>query len=157
MVPYEPLVYELEKLDRIISRMEECVKNHGLSRKTIMEINAVANRSKGELSEKGKEIIHRIMEYCTETSKMLTEHKKLICTSDIIESAFGKYKNLSSENPMACVTKMVLALAAITVKITPETVREILEGVKLKDIDKWEKDNIGTTVFKNRCAIYSDV
>lgn len=157
MVPYEPLVYELEKLDRIISRMEECVKNHGLSRKTIMEINAVANRSKGELSEKGKEIIHRIMEYCTETSKMLTEHKILICTSDIIESAFGKYKNLSSENPMACVTKMVLALAAITVEITPEAVREILEGVKLKDIDKWEKDNIGTTVFKNRCAIYSDV
>lgn len=56
---------------------------------------------------------------------------------------------------MACVTKMVLALAAITVEITTETVKNVLEEVKLKDIDKWEKDYIGTTVFKNRYAIYS--
>lgn len=155
MVPYAPLVYELEKLDRIISRMEESVKTYGLGKKTIMEINTIVNRSQGELSEEGREIIHKIREYCKETLTMLPAHEKLVCTSDIIESAFGKYKNLSSENPMACVTKMVLALAAITVEITTETVREILEEVKLKDINKWEKENIGTTVFKNRCAIYS--
>lgn len=155
MLPYEPLVDELENLNRTISRMEECVKNRGLSKNTIMEMNAMVNQSQKELSDKGMRIIHKIMEYCKETSGMLPEYKKLLCTSDIIESAFGKYKNLSSENPMACVTKMVLALAAITVEITTETVKNVLEEVKLKDIDKWEKDYIGTTVFKNRCAIYS--
>ena len=156
MLPYETLVRELEGLDRTISRMEECIKNHGLSKNTIMEMNAIANRAKGLLSDEGQGILRKIMEYCRETSGMLPEYKRLLCTSDIIESAFGKYKNMSSDNPMACVTKMVLALAAITVEITTEKVKDIMEEVKLKDVEKWEKENIGTTVFKNRCAIYSD-
>lgn len=155
MLPYKPLIRELEYLNRTISQMEACIKNHGLSKETIMEINAIANISQKNFSEKGREIIYKIRAYCIETSQKLPEYKKLLCTSDIIESAFGKYKNLSSDNPMACVTKMVLALAAITVEITAETVKNCLEEVKLADIDRWEKDNIGTSVFKKRCAIYS--
>lgn len=118
VLPYELLIDELENLNWTISRMEECVKNRGFSKNTIMEMNVMVNQSKKELSDKGMRIVHKIMEYCRETSGMLPEYKKLLRTSDIIESAFGKYKKLSSENPMACVTKVVLALATITVEVT---------------------------------------
>ncbi|MCH7410274.1 hypothetical protein MM239_12775 [Belliella sp. DSM 111904] len=61
--------------------------------------------------------------------KELTEHiqktmdgspedrlESLLCSSDIIESAFGKYKNYIQANPMVGITN--LCLAAFTGKLT---------------------------------------
>lgn len=57
---------------------------------------------------------------------------------------------------MACITKMVLTLAAITVDISPEKVMYIMEKVKLRDVEKWDKENIGVTTLKKRINLLSE-
>jgi hypothetical protein len=75
----------------------------------------------------------------------------ILCTSDIIESAFGKYKNYVSKNPMAGVTNLTLCLAAFTSSLKKESIRDALEKTKVADIQKWTKENIVITLQQMRC------
>lgn len=156
LLEYESFIHEISSLDRIIGTIEKILKNNGLSRQTLQECNALINTQDYLLSEQWKKIVYQIREYAKECLILLPQVPILLCTSDIIESTFGKYKNFSSENKMACITKMVLTLAAITVDISPEKVMYIMEKVKLRDVEKWDKENIGVTTLKKRINLLSE-
>lgn len=124
------------------------LKNKGLNRDTLRQCNAIVNTEKHLLSIQGQKIIKDILIYAKESLLLLPKEHCVLCASDIIESAFGKYKNYSSDNKMACITKMVLSLAAITVDINPENVKHILESVQLRDIDRWGEREYRTHFFQ---------
>lgn len=155
MLGYEELITELKQLNWTICKIEKVLKSKGLNRDTLRQCNAIVNTEKHLLSIQGQKIIKDILIYAKESLLLLPKEHCVLCTSDIIESAFGKYKNFSSDNKMACITKMVLSLAAITVDINPENVKYILESVQLKDIDRWGKENIGLTSFRKRTDLLS--
>lgn len=156
MLDYEVLIRELKELNKMVCMIEKILKNNGLSRDTLRQCNAIINTQKHLLSSQGQKIVEDILVYAKESLLLLPQENCILCTSDIIESAFGKYKNFSSDNKMACVTKMVLSLAAITADITPQNVKHILESVQLSDIDKWDKENIGITSLKKRTNLLSE-
>jgi len=115
------------------------------------------NLSELSKSEKGKKLKTQILNYMTQTIQLVSQEKSLLCTSDILESAFGKYKNYVSSNPMACVTNLILCLAAFTCSLTEIEIVEALEKTKIKDIKKWTIENIGDSVLKKRTAMLSVV
>ena len=73
-----------------------------------------------------------------------------MCTSDILESAFGKYKNYVSGNPMAGMTDLALCIAAFTCSLTPQEIQAALEHTTLNDVNAWADRHIGSTVLKKR-------
>lgn len=152
---YEDFLRELTQLNKMLCSIEKIFKNKGLTRSTLWQCNALINQHKHRLSVEGQQIIEHIRDYAGECVQRFPGQPPLLFTSDIIESAFGKYKNFCSDNKMACVTKMVLSLAAITADISPHRIMEMFEKVKLKDIDQWEKDHIGTTSLKKRIHLMS--
>ena len=85
----------------------------------------------------------------------MPEKDVILCSSDILESTFGKYKNRLSENPMASVTNLMLIIAAFTCNLTEEKTKECMEKVKISDIKKWSKDKIGMSLHKQRNALLS--
>ena len=87
---------------------------------------------------------------------LLADTETVLCSSDILESTFGKYKNRLSENPMASVTNLMLIIAAFTLQITEEAVRECMQNVKMSDIKTWSDKEIGTSLHKKRKILYSD-
>ena len=87
--------------------------------------------------------------------KLIHESPQLVCTSDILESAFGKYKNYLSKNPMAGVTKLALVIAAFTSSLKEDEMKDALETTRMKDIQAWTKKHIGTTLFAQRKLLLS--
>jgi len=64
-----------------------------------------------------------ILNYLRQTLQLVPQNESLLCTSDILESAFGKYKNYVNSNPMACVTNLILSLAAFTCSLTEQEIQ----------------------------------
>ncbi len=81
---------------------------------------------------------------------------KILCTSDILESSFGKYKNYISDNPMAGITNLALCISAFTSSLSEDELKESLENTTMKDIEKWTDENIGTTLLKKRRSVFSN-
>jgi len=91
-----------------------------------------------------------LLNYLKETLMQLPDEKKLLCTSDIIESSFGKYKNYMSQNSMAGITDLSLCLATFTNQLDATELKAGLEKTKMSDLKKWSEDNIGETNFSRR-------
>lgn len=152
---FRPLINELNLINQAICEIEKEVKTNGLSRQTIQTCNAILNQSKLDLTEKGKSLKPKIINYLEQTFHLVPKSKSLLCTSDILESIFGKYKNYSSSNQMACVTNLILCIAAFTSSLIEEDIVTALEEIKIIDIKKWTKENIGDSVLKTRTSMLS--
>jgi len=85
--------------------------------------------------EKWKELIHIVKE--------AGKDERLLGTSEIIESVFGKMKRLEHDQAKSGFTVFILSLAAIVSKTTTEVVHKALETIPTKGIHKWFKKNIG--------------
>jgi len=82
--------------------------------------------------------------------KDMTDNKKILISSDIIESAFGKYKNYVSLNPMAGVTNLILCISAFTASLTNNDIKKALESTTIYDIKEWTRKFIGKTLLQKR-------
>ena len=100
-----------------------------------------------KLSEKIKEALILKID---QQIKLLPNTDKILFSSDILESVFGKYKNRVSENPMASITSLMLIIAAFTCNLTQENIQKSIENVKIADIKKWSQENIGVSLFMKR-------
>ena len=80
--------------------------------------------------------------------QLLPNTERILFSSDILESLFGKYKNRVSDNPMASITSLILIIAAFTCNLTEESVKKSIENVKMADIEKWADKNIPLSLFQ---------
>lgn len=81
-----------------------------------------------------------LIEYLEENVKQINRKSKiLLCTSDIIESTFGKFKNELSKNQMCGITDAVLIIAALTANLTTNLVKEAIDNCNRNTYNKLEK------------------
>ncbi|MDI6730574.1 MAG: hypothetical protein QMD06_03425 [Candidatus Altarchaeum sp.] len=130
-----------------ICKIQKILKYKGLSKDTVKECNQILD----ELSnEKGIIFKERLRNYFTDQLELVPTSNKILCTFDIIESSFGKYKNYISDNPMAGITNLALCISAFTSNLDEFELKEALEKTSVGDIKNWTDENIGTTLLKKR-------
>lgn len=72
----------------------------------------------------------------------------LMVSSDVIESGFGKLKNVFDRGCQGDVNRSVLLIPTFFGQQTREKIMDTLEGVRHIDLIKWVKDNVPTTIFQ---------
>jgi hypothetical protein len=65
-----------------------------------------------------------------------------LCTDDIIETIFGRYKNELNQNPMNGITDMALIIPAMTSNLTEGEIMKAIDGNTKKQIKEWQKNNL---------------
>ena len=148
----ESFIMEINLLISTIQEISIILKNEGLSKKTMKKcINCLKKCKKGKLLQ-FKELM---TEYLKTHTKYITKYKeKLLCCSDIIESTFGKYKNELSKNPMCGITDLVLIIPAFTANLTVEWINEAIDNCTVKDIQKWNKENLCNSLLAKRKKVF---
>lgn len=76
--------------------------------------------------------------------------KTLACSSEIIESALGTFKQRIAHNPMVGMTDLVLSLALCFAKITPEFVLQGLAETPTKMVKQWKKETLPPSLLAKR-------
>jgi len=148
----EPFILEMNILISKVQQISIILKNEGLSKKTMKKcIACLKGCKKGKLLQ----FKNLMIEYLKTHTKCITKYKeKLLCCSDVIESTFGKYKNELSKNPMCGITGLVLIIPAFTANLTVEWINEAIDSCTVKDIQKWNKENLCASLLSKRKNAY---
>ena len=73
------------------------------------------------------------MENLTEKSKQL-EIEQLLCSSDIIESYFGKFKNKMNRNSRDGLTEFIFTIATFGKPFSKEEAKKALESIRSQNL-----------------------
>lgn len=76
-------------------------------------------------------------------------------STDIIESLFGKYKQVIARSPIADMNRTVLIIPALCgTPVNAQQLTTFFERSRHEDIERWEQSNVGYTVRKKRRAFF---
>jgi hypothetical protein len=153
---YEMFIKELAEVNSVLAKIKALLKIQSMSIENVEKTKSILQgmKTKNLRTERFKNYIAQFLE---EQLALLPEQKKIVCTSDIIESAFGKYKNYISNNPMVGITNLALVMAAFTAKLDTNKVMNAMEKVKVKDLKQWSEKNIGETNLQKRKKVLRKV
>lgn len=96
----------------------------------------------------------KLLEFVDENAALAGEGESLPGSSEVLESIFGKYKNMQGESGQFGVTGMVLSIGALIGRVTIESVRTALESISADHVKAWEKKHLGSTVGAQRVAAF---
>lgn len=82
----------------------------------------------------------------------LAEGEHCLGSSVIIESAFGKFKQLEGHHASSGITSLVLALPAIFGETDENELAKALNNISVNDLSDWQNENIGQTYLSKRKA-----
>lgn len=89
--------------------------------------------------------------------KNLSDDDIYLGVSDIIESLFGKYKYYCSENALMGMTQSILIIAAATMELGINPVREAMNSHRYSDVQSWSRHDIGESDFCKRKKAFRQV
>jgi hypothetical protein len=144
---------EMREVTSVVCAIKRQVKHHGLSSGTLHHCCQVLSPVS---TEKGLQVKFDILVYFHMMLALPRVADTLLCTSDILESAFGKYKNYVSCNPMAGITDLALCIAAFTCSLTPPEITDALEQVREQDVIRWGRLYLGPTLLKKRRQAFAE-
>ena len=82
--------------------------------------------------------------------------ERLVGSTEVIESVFGKWKNLERQESSSGVTTLVLSLGAVIGKWTPERVKLALEKTPTKNVVDWCDHNLPPSIQSMRRQAFTD-
>jgi len=90
--------------------------------------------------------VQNIREYLENLAKKSTQlgQEHLLCSSDIIESFFGKFKQKINPNSRSGLTEFIFTMANFSGNFTPSEIKNALENVTIKDL-KQVKQRVKST------------
>jgi hypothetical protein len=144
---YESLIKETCQLVGIANKIQEILKNNGLSEKTKKECLKLFESLTDVRTLKFKAMVSGYLE---NTVQSVDIGISTLCSSDILESSFGKYKNYISDNISVGITDLSLCIAAFGSKLEQEEIKNAMQSIKVSCVKEWGDANIGRTQTKKR-------
>jgi len=147
---YKDFINELGIANKVVNDFKILIKTRGLSKYNLKKMKKITKNNKGANGHRIATLVENITNYLKETLALLPQEKKILCTSDIIESSFGKYKNYIAQNSTIGITNLSLCLAAFTNPLNQKELISGMENTTTNDLAKWSKEHIGETNLSRR-------
>lgn len=148
---YRKLIMQTNKLLEVLNSAQKIIKNKHLSKETVKECFEKFNEIK---DENGKKIIEMVKLYFENTLQKIPKTPVILCSSDIIESCFGRYKEVVKSNKSIGITDLSLSISCLTSLCDFKQTQNALENVKIKDIKLWKDENIGESLLTKRNKLF---
>ena len=98
-----------------------------------------------------------LIDFVKEQGSVCENGERLLGSSEIIESVFGKQKHLEQDYTKEGFTSLILAVGAFVGEMTVETVKEALIFTPVERVIKWCKSELGETLQSKKIAAYSNL
>jgi len=144
---HKEIIRQMAELIRLANKTQEIIKNNGLTETTKKDCIALFDKVTDSRTLQFRDMIDI---FFTSTTELVKNTDKVLCSSDILESSFGKYKNYISNNKSVGITDLSLTIPAFLGKLDKEEITKALESVKTQDIKLWGKANLGESLTKKR-------
>lgn len=150
----KPFIEEMNHIIGIIEELSVLLKHNGLSNKTKSKCSKVLKKC--NKTPKQKEFNKLFTEYLdTNASKIKKLSKTLLCSSDIVETTFGKYKNELSKNPMNGITDLALIIPAFTSILDDNEIKKAIDNCTCKKLKEWKAKNLCDSLSAKRKLVFN--
>jgi hypothetical protein len=150
---YRQELEQWRQLVEVATTSEQFVKEQGLSLGS-------AQRLQQQLAGAGT--LPRTQQGCTELVRFVAEEaakakdgERLVGSSEVIESIFGKWKRLEDEQARSGLTGLVLTLGAMVSHTSADVIKKALESVPTTTVLQWCQEKLGKTVQATRRAVFA--
>jgi hypothetical protein len=97
-----------------------------------------------------KRVSTELVAFLAEESLQARPHERLVGSSEVMESVFGKLKRLEHDQSKGGFTGLVLSSAAMVSTTTGEVIQKALQTVPTKRVLAWCKETLGQSVQSKR-------
>lgn len=104
---------------------------------------------------RAKKVSHHLLGFVAKQSLQAKHHERLLGSSEVIESVFGKLKRLEQDQAKGGFTGLLLSVGAMVSTTTTEVVQSALETVSTKDVLAWCKQKLGQSVQAKSKAAFA--
>jgi hypothetical protein len=148
IIEFKPLLQELCAILEVIKNIKKLIGQQGIIESLLPDIyQQLASLRQGRAAA----FAQRMRNYFRDALLKLERQVIPICCSDLIESAFGKYKLMMSNNHWNGITDLALAIPAFMHEPWTQTlVKQALEKVKVKDYKIWSQLNMEPSLLQKR-------
>jgi hypothetical protein len=143
----EPL-NEWGELLGIITTTENFVRNQGLYRGASRDLKKILTSPAH--TKRTRQVQKELIGFVAEESFKAKPNERLLGSSEVIESVFGKLKRLEKDQAKNGFTGMLLSIAATVSSTTREIIQEAMETVPTKKVLEWCRKNIGQSIQSKR-------
>lgn len=139
-------VFETNYILSVLEKIQTMLKNNGFNRKiaesalACFDLTGISNM---------QIIKTKVLSYF-EGMLEKAGNKTIYCSSDIIESCFGKYKEIVKHNKSVGISDLCLCIAAILGERDLTATKHAMESVKIKKIRDWRKEKISPSLFAQK-------
>ena len=96
-----------------------------------------------------------LLEFVKNQGKSCKQGERLLGSSEVIESVFGKQKYLERNYAKEGFTTLILGIGAVVGQTSIDTIQKALAYSPVKKVKAWCKDNLGVTEHSKKIAAYS--
>ena len=132
-----------------LNKMQTILKSKGYNDKSKNEALSLFAKLKSDNSLKVRKQLDLYLKDLTSKAK----GKTICCSSDIIESCFGKYKEMVKGNKTVGITDLSLCITAMMGIKNPDKIREAMETISIKQIKEWKTQNVPKTLFAEKVEL----
>lgn len=147
----EPLK-DWSEMEQTIDVVLDFVRTQGLYRGAAKDLRKQLRKLR--LGVSAAQMRDDLVNFIVKQTKPLRPRERIPGTSEVIESAFGKFKNVERDQARGGFTGLLLALAACVAERTQEVVHEALLKTKTKEVLAWVRTKLGDTVGSKRRTAY---
>ena len=137
------------ELFEMMTTAESFIRHHGLYpgvhltlEKRVLPLPAQTERTQRLRCE--------LIAFVTEQEAQVRPGERLVGSSEIIESVFGKMKRLEQDQSKNGFTTLLLGLGALVSTTTSAMIQKALETVPTKQVELWRQQTLGQTLQSKR-------
>jgi hypothetical protein len=132
---------------------EQFVKTHGVAAGGAQQLQR--QLAAAGMLPRTQQLSAEFLQFVREEEAKANGGERLVGSSEIIESIFGKWKRLEGDQARSGLTGLVLALGAIVAPTTAEVIKQALTTVPTKTVLTWCREKLGQTVQATRRALFA--
>lgn len=145
--PHRVFILDTYQLLLRLNNIQQLLKNKGFNDKNAKEALSLFSDMNSDNSLKIRELL---TDYFTDLSDKAKEGKTICCSSDIIESCFGRYKEIVKGNKSVGISDLCLCIAAMLGENNLDKTKYTMETIKIKQLKEWKTKNISKTLFAEK-------
>ena len=124
------------------------VASEGLYAKTALMLSKKL-RPVAQTTE-GLRLAAELVKFVKEQAKKTKPGERLPGSTEVLESCFGRFKNLEKDQAKGGFTSLLLGFGTLFADVTIDKVKEAMRAVATSGIKEWCAENLGQTLFSQR-------
>jgi len=98
----------------------------------------------------------QLIDWIKQSSGKLAAAARAWLSTEILESLFGKYKQVERQHSKGGFTRLIAAIPALCIQATREVIRQAFKAVDSKATQQWIEASLGKTLTARRNAAYRE-